>query len=153
MKSVSVDVPGSFFTQALVEVVSKTSGFSLDVLSEERDDSFEEYVAAMSLNSLKGGIIFISVGEAGLRTLCSYIEGTPEENISRADLEDVLCELLNMTAGNAKLYLNDTEFMYSLSTPVVINGENLSISTKKRANVISRTLGNGEIIVRLKVVY
>ena len=153
MKSVSIEVLGSFFTQAFLEVISKASGFSLDVLSDERDESFDEYVAAMSLNSIRGGVLFISAGEASLRTLCSYIEGTHEEKITREDLKDVLCEILNMTAGNAKLYLNDTEYMYSLSTPFIINGTDLSITTKKRAGVISRTLGSGGVSLKLKVVY
>ena len=153
MKTVSIDVLGEIFAQALSEIITKVSGFSFDVLSTQDDTDFDECVALMSLNSSKGGILFISADENSLRTLCSFTVGIPEDKIEKTDIEDVLCELVNMTAGNAKLRLNDTEYMYSLSLPFIINGAGLSVTAKKRANVISRTLGNGEISVKLKVVY
>ena len=153
MKTVSAEMLGSIFTQSLQEIISKVSGFSLEVVSADFDAQFEDYVAFMSLISMKGGIIFISAGELSIRTLCSYMTGTPDEEITKADLEDVLSEFVNMTAGNAKLQLNDTEFMYKLSTPLVINGRDLSIATKKNVNVVSRTLSNGDISVKLRVVY
>jgi len=36
---------------------------------------------------------------------------------------------------------------------IAINGENMSIITKPRMSVISKVLGNGEITIKLKVVY
>ena len=154
MKTVTVDMLGSIFTQAFIDVISKVSGFSFDVLSTEHDAGFDGSVALMSLNNcVKSGMLLLSAGEPGVRTLCSYIEGVPEDEITKADIEDVLCELVNMTAGSVKLQLGDTEYMFTLSSPLIINGKDISISTKKRVNVISRTLGNGEISVKLKVIY
>ena len=153
MKTVSIDELGAVFAQALSEIITKVSGFSFDVLSEKDDTSFDECVALMSLNSIRGGVLFISAEESCLRVLCSYMVGIPEVDINKTDIEDVLCELVNMTAGNAKLHLNDTEYMFSLSLPFIINGTGLSITAKKRANIISRTLGSGDVSVKLKVVY
>ena len=153
MKTVSIDMLGDIFAQALSEIIAKVSGFSFDVLSAEDDTNFDECVALMSLNSIKGGVLFVSVEEESLRVLSSYMVGLPEDEIKKADMEDVLCELVNMTAGNAKLYLNDTKYIFSLSLPFVISGTGLSITAKKRATVISRTLGNGEVSVKLKIVY
>ena len=153
MKTVSIDMLGDIFAQALADIVEKVSGFSFGVTSAKDDTNFDECVALMSLNSDKGGILFVSAQEASLRVLCSYMVGMPEDEIGKGDIEDVLCELVNMTAGNAKLYLKDTEYMFSLSLPFVISGTGLSIAAKKRATVISRTLGNGEVSVKLKVVY
>ena len=153
MRKVSIDELGSIFTQVLIEVVSIVSGFSLEVLSTERDPYLDGTFALMRLNGDKGGMVIISAEDDGIRTLCSYMEGVPGDEITKEDEEDILGELVNMTAGNAKMLLNDTEYMYSLSTPLIINGSNISITTKKRVNVISRVLGNGEISLKLKIIY
>jgi len=153
MKTVSMEMLGDIFTQAIIDVVSKVSGFSLEAISNKRDDSFDEFVAVMSLNSAKGGMFFLSAGESAMRTLCSFIEGTPEDEITKADIEDVLCELLNMTAGNVRPRLVDTEYMYSLSSPIVLNGANISITTKKRVGIISQRLGSGGVTVKFNIVY
>ena len=153
MKAVTVDALGSIFTESLIDVISKISGFSLDVLSTGNDPNLDENVALMSLNSIKTGMILISAGEPDMRTICSYMEGVSEAEITNEDIKDVLCELLNMTAGNAKLRLGDTEYMFTLSSPVLIHGNELTISTKKRVNVISRLIGNEEISIKLKVIY
>ena len=153
MNIVSMETLAAIFTQALLEVVSKISGFELDVISQESDPGFDETIAVMSLNSSKSGMVFLSADEACMRILCSFMVGVPEENISKTDIEDVLCELVNMTAGNAKLRLVDTEYMFALSSPFIMSGTGITISAKKRVNVISRQLGNAEISLRLKVVY
>ena len=153
MRKVSIDELGSIFTQVLIEVVSIVSGFSLDVLSTERDPYLDGTFALMRLNGARGGMLIISAEDDGIRTLCSYMEGVPGDEITKEDEEDILGELVNMTAGNAKMRLNDTEYMFSISTPLIINGSNISITTKKRVNVISRVLGNGEISLKMKIIY
>ena len=153
MEPISADEFGSIFTQSLIDVISKTTGFSLDILSTAPDTDFNEIVALMYLNSNKGGMIFISAGEPTLCTLCSYMEGDSRDKITTVDIEDVLCELVNMTAGNAKLQLSNIGYLFKLSSPFIISGKNLSIRTKKRVNIVSRTIGNGEITVKLKIIY
>ena len=153
MNSLSAEMLGDIFAQALQEVIAKTTGFSLDVLSSEQDAGFDESIALMSLNSMKGGILFISSEEESMRTLCSFMEGDDKDEITKADMDDVLCEFLNMTAGNAKMRLNDTEYMFTLSSPLIISGNSISLAAKTRVSIISRTLGNGNISIRLKVVF
>ena len=153
MNTVSIDMLGSIFTEALIEVISKISGFSLEVLSMEHDSDFDDSVALMCLNSNKGGVLFISAEESDIRVISSFAEGVSEDDITRADIDDMLCELVNMTAGNAKLLLNDTDYIFTLSPPFVINGKDMTISTKKRVNVISGVVGNDEVSVRLKVMF
>jgi len=149
----SVDELGSIFADSLLEVISKISGFSLEVLSSERDAEFSGMVGVMALNSQKRGMIFISAGEYNMRVLCSFMTGVPKNEVTKDDIEDALCELVNMTAGNAKLRINDENYAFTLTPPFVINGENMSIITKKRVHVVSRILGDGEIFVKLKIVY
>ena len=153
MRTVSIDELGSIFTQVLIDVIAKVSGFHLDVLSTERDPCLDGTFALMRLNGNKGGMLIISAEDEGIRTLCSFMEGNPKDEITKEDEEDVLGELVNMTAGNAKMLLNDTEYMYSHSTPLIINGSNITITTKKRVNVISRVLGNEEISLKMKIIY
>jgi CheY-specific phosphatase CheX len=58
-----------------------------------------------------------------------------------------------MGAGSAKLRITDPSYQFALSTPFAITGENMTLCAKKRVNVISRVLGNGELSVKIKLVY
>jgi len=149
----SIDELGAVFADSLAEVISKISGFSLEVLSSAPDADFAGMIGAMCLNSKKRGMVFISAGEHNMRVLCSFMTGVPKNEITKDDIQDALCELVNMTAGNAKLRINDENYIFTLSSPFIIDGENMSIITKKRVYVVSRILGDGEIFVKLKIVY
>ena len=153
MNTLTPDELGAIFSGALIEVVSKISSLSIAVLSKAQDAEFCEIVSVMSLNSGKGGMLFLSADESDLRVLCSYITGDRKDDVTADDMHDALCELLNMTAGNAKVRLQSTERMFKLSSPFVIGGSAMSIISKKRSTVISRHLGNGDISIKLKVVY
>jgi len=153
MSVFTIDNLSYIFVDALTAVISKMAGLSFDVLSSENDNSFDEITALMSLNGKYHGILFISADEKSMRTICSFMTGVPKDEITRNEIEDTLCELVNMTAGNAKLRTNNTDQIYTLSSPFIINGEKLTINTKKRITVISRILGNNEISVKLKVIF
>ena len=126
------------------------SGASALVLNE---DFVGDFVGAMNLNSKKSGMLFISADERDMRVFCSYMIGVAVDDVTMEDITDVLCELVNMTAGNAKALLSDSDYMYSLSSPFALCGNDLSLIFKKRANVISKVLGNGDISIRLRIVY
>lgn len=149
----SADELGSVFADVTAEVVSTISGISLDVLSSESDDDFDEMIGLMNLNGKKSGMLFISAKEADIRVLCSFMMGVPKDEVTKDDVHDALCELVNMTAGNAKLRLSGTDYIFNLSSPFVISGKDMSIITKKRTCVVSQTLGNDAISVKIKVVY
>jgi len=153
VNSFSVDVLGAIFAGALAEVISTVSGISPGVLSSDRDADFDDIIGLMSLNGAKSGIVFISAGEADMRLLCSRMTGVPKEDVTKADMDDALGEIVNMTAGNAKLRFSDAEYMFTLSLPFVISGKGMSIGAKKNSHVITKRLGNGEITLKLKVVY
>ncbi|MCL2480188.1 MAG: chemotaxis protein CheX [Spirochaetaceae bacterium] len=153
MSAFSIDRIGFIFTDALAEVVSITSGFLLDISSLEDDSDFNEMVGFMSLNGKNQGIVFISAEEATMRVICSFMTGISKDEVTRNDIEDALCELVNMTAGNAKLRFNEAEQIYTLSPPFFIRGKDMSITTKKRVSIISRVLKNEEISIKLKVVF
>ena len=153
MSVFTIDKLSFIFIDALTVVISKMAGFSFDVLSSDDDNSFEEITAVMSFNGKNHGMLFISAKESVMRTICSFMTGVPKNEITMNDIEDTLCELVNMTAGNAKLRTNNSDQSYDLSSPFIINGDNLSIKTKKRINVISRILGDNEISVKMKVIF
>jgi len=157
MQAFSKDWISSIFADALKEVISTTTGFSFDISSQENDSGFNEITGLMSLNGKNHGMVFISADEAAMRVICSFMTGISKNEITRNDMEDGLCELVNMTAGSAKLRFNAAEHAaehaYSLSPPFVLRGKNMSIITKKRVNGISMVLGNGEISIKLKVVF
>ena len=155
-KHLPIEELGAYFVESLTEVIAKVSGFSLDVLSSDIDVGCDSMIAVMNINgSPKGGMIFLSAVEKDVRILTSFMTGVAQEEITKDDMYDTLCELVNMTAGNVKLRISNLDYMFMLSMPfaIAINGENMSIITKPRMSVISKVLGNGEITIKLKVVY
>jgi len=153
MSTFSKDMIGSIFTDALKEVITTTTGFLFEISSQEYDSGFEEMTGLISLNGNNPGLVFISADEKSIRRICSYMTGLHDNDIAVKDVEDALCELVNMTAGSAKLRFNTADDAYFLSPPFVLRGNNMSMITKKRVNVISMALGNGEISIKLKVVF
>ena len=79
--------------------------------------------------------------------------GLPENEITGTDVGDAVCEVANMTAGGAKLRLSGGDYAFTLSSPCVITGKEMSIGVKNKAPFASVTLGDGEISVRLKLIY
>jgi len=141
------------FSDVLTEIISTISGFSFEVISGEDDKSFEDMIGVMSLNGKSNIMLFISAKETDMRILCSYMTGIPQDEVTKNDTEDALCELVNMAAGSAKLRLGGSDYVYTLSPPFAVKGENMSIVAKNKARVISKVLGNGEISVKLKLVH
>ena len=144
---------GFIFSEVLTEIVSTISGFSIDVLSEDKDNDFEEMTGMMSLSGQNSGMLFISAKENDIRILCSYMIGVTQDEVTTSDIEDTLCELVNMTAGSVKLRLSGSDYMFNLSQPFLIKGQNKKLVTKNKTHIISKTLGNGEISIKLKVIH
>jgi len=144
---------GKVFSDAMLEILSVTAGFYHEVLSEESNNDFDEMVGLMHLKGKMLGLLFVSAKETDMKVLCSCMTGIPHDDLTRKDVEDALCELMNMTAGNAKLRLGNSEYVYDLTSPLLLCGENMSISTKKRTHVISRSIGNGKMSIKIKLVY
>jgi CheY-specific phosphatase CheX len=138
------------FTDALVEVVLTSAGISLQVLPSESDASFAEITGVMHLNGSKQGILFISANAASIKSVFSCMTGTPKDEITHDDVYDTLCELVNMTAGNAKLRLGGDQFIFS--SPFALRGENITIIPKKKVRVFAWVMGNDEITFQLKLV-
>jgi len=153
MSAVHIDKLSFIFIDSLKDIISKMAGISFDVLSEEIDSCFEDITGVMTLNGKNHGVLFISANERVMKIISSFMTGIQLNDISKDDLDDAICELVNMTAGNAKLRANNIDQTFTLTPPFVITGENMTINTKKRINVISRVLGNNEISIKLKIVF
>jgi CheY-specific phosphatase CheX len=149
----SVKDLGPVFSGAFMEVISVSAGISFDILSTEADASFSELTGVMCLNGKKQGMFFVTAQKSTIKTICSNMTGIPEDDVTRDDMTDTLCELVNMGAGNAKLRIAGSDYNFKLSTPFAITGDNMMISTKKRVNVVSRVLGNDEMSVKIKIMY
>jgi len=144
-----IDNLGAVFTDALAEIIATATSIHIGCVSSKTDADFLELTGAMSLCSKRGGILFISADKSDIRALCSFMIGVPESEVSDADTEDALCEFVNMTAGNAKLRLSNPDYMFTLSSPFVVKGKNITIVTKNKTRVISTLLGNGNVSLKL----
>jgi len=148
----TIDNLGVIFSETLAEVIATVTSIYLHSVPSEEDAGFEEITGVMSLCSKKSGILFISAKEPDIRVLCSRMIGVPETDVTKEDIEDTLCEFVNMTAGNAKIRLSDPDYMFTLSPPFILEGKDMNIVTKSKTHVISIALGNGEISVKLKFI-
>jgi CheY-specific phosphatase CheX len=145
---------GPLFTQALMEVVATVSGFSLDMVSSgETDESFHSITGFMSLNGEKPAMLFLSAEEPCVRQICSYMTGVAADKITADDIADTLCELINMVAGSVKLRLSDSEYKYNITIPMVLHGERMRLTKRRKSRLMSCTVGNGDIELKLKVMY
>jgi CheY-specific phosphatase CheX len=152
VSGITHDELAGIFTGALADVVSTVSGFTLAETAPQ-GNGLPGPVGLMGLCGGKRGTLFVSVNETGLRLLCSYMTGTPEGAVTEADMDDTLGELVNMTAGGAKLRLNDADYAFTLSTPVVLRGNGLTIVTRHRVSVVAGLLSDGVVTAGLWVVY
>jgi CheY-specific phosphatase CheX len=152
---VVADTIGAVFTDALAEIIRTVSGFTLEIKETEADSKFYGMTGMMSLNSKNQGMLFISAGEASMRVLCSFMTGVPANEVTAGDMQDALCELVNMTAGNVKIRISEEDYMFTLVPPFIISGEKMELVTKRRVRVISSTLSDSpdNILIRLKIVY
>ena len=153
MNSQHTEELSSIFAGALSEVIVKTTGFSIFIMPLDYETSLDEMTGFMNLNGKNQGLIFITAGVETMRLISSYMTGTKKEDITKSDMEDALGEIVNMTAGFAKLRFGYMEQSYTLSPPFVIQGNNMSITTKKRINIISRVLKNSDIMLKIKLIF
>jgi len=147
----SIDL-GVVFAEALTEVISITAGLTVAVESEESDKNFYGMTGMVSIFGKTNGVVFISAMEQDLRVLCSAIIGAPVGEVTKEDIEDMLCELMNMTVSSARLCIADSDRAFSFSMPYVMLGERMSIILKNKTRNITRVLGNGEISLQLKII-
>ena len=153
MDVLTPDAVGSVFAAALIEVVSRSLGLSLAVISGEKDSGLGEITGAMSLIGNRGGVVFISAKESDMKTVYSCMLGVPSDEAAEEDIHDAMCEIVNMTAGSAKAMLGGTDFAFSLSQPFIICGDNMSVICKKRSSVFSTALTDGEITIKIKIIF
>lgn len=147
------DKLGHIYSGALTEVIATTTGTHLRVESMESENELDDITGVMCLNGKKSGILFVSAKEADVRIICSRFIGVKASDVTNEDIDDTICELVNMTAGSAKLRLGDTDYMFSLSQPFSIKGKNVSITTKAITHVVAGTLSNEDISIKFKAVY
>ncbi|MCL2800656.1 MAG: chemotaxis protein CheX [Treponema sp.] len=141
------------FADSLLEIIKKMTGFPLDILSYEDDSNFDEITGVMNLNGKNHGLLLISADENTIRIICSFMTGIKKEEITKNDIEDTLCELVNMTAGSAKLRLSKLDFVFNLTSPFLFKGQNMHITGNNRVHIVSVVLGNEEIKIKIKIVY
>jgi CheY-specific phosphatase CheX len=148
---------GSLYSEVLTEIIFSIAGFSLDAQTDVCGDEaygFNEITGVMNLSGAKkSGILFITLSEAAMRLLCSHMIGVSEQEVTFGDTADSLCELVNITAGTAKLRLSNTDYAFNLSSPFMIKSENMSINVKNKAQLTSRVLKSGEINIGIKIFY
>ena len=147
------DQISSIFSDALMEVIVTSTGVSLDVITRESDNSFEHMTGVMNLCGKKSGMLFITAKEHDIRVLCARMIGATPAEVTEDEVEDALGEFVNMTAGNAKLRLSDTDFLFTLSPPFILKGGKTSIIVKRRTHISSIVLGNGDISLNIKILY
>jgi CheY-specific phosphatase CheX len=140
------------FTDALVEIISKTAGITLAVAEYETDSSLGEVAGLISLNGMGSMTVLLSAKAAAVRRICSFMTGTPEADVTEEELDDTLCELVNITAGNVKLRLGSATGAYTLSPPFTIRGADMRAAVKWRTPGFSVALRNGEVELKLRVI-
>jgi len=153
MSALSLEQVGRIFTDAMIDVLATSTGLDFTVSSEDADIKLDDMVSFLSLYGENNGMLFISASEKVSLTLCAQMTGTKASEIVKSDVDDALCEIANMTAGNAKLRFNNAGTVYTLSPLFLVRGNSMSITSKKRVTLISRQLVCDKLSIKLKVVF
>ena len=153
MRFSALDKLAFIFSDVTIEIVSTIAGFSLATASSELDAHFHEMIGCMQLSGKNSGTLFISANEPDVRMLCSGMTGVAANEVEMDDMNDALCELVNMVAGNAKLRLGNTAYSFNLTTPFLLKGSDVSLTTKRRIPIISSILTGEELSLKVKVIF
>jgi len=143
------------FCEALVEVVKTVSGYSLSLAMYDESiiDEQEALVAMMPLCGKLNGALLLSAERSVIKVICSSMIGTPKEELMSEDIEDTLRELLNMTAGGAKLRLGGSNYDYALSPPVIVaDKEDAYVGYLEWENFGSLLVGD-QLVLDLSVIF
>ncbi len=140
----------SAFFGALTHVVSTTAGFCLR--EAERPDGDGDFAAILNFTGENSGFLLIDADIPTLLLLTSYMTGCDAQEITTLDMSDCLCEIANMTGGNAKAMLAKKGFGFALTTPFVITGENKQICFKKDTTVLRAAFADDQIRIGIRVV-
>jgi len=153
MNTFTIDQISQIFADAMIDVLSTSTGLDFIVSDDGSDSSLDDLVSFLSLYGENNGMLFASASDSTARTLCAQMTGSKVADVDTSDIEDALCELTNMAAGNAKLRFNNANTVYTLSPLFAIRGREMTLMTKKRVNLVSKTLKCDNISVILKVVF
>ena len=153
MSTLSLDQVGAIFTDATAEVFAASTGLDFKVFPCECDIKLDDMVSFLTLFGENNGMLFISASETVSRTLCANMTGAKASEVLVDDINDALCELANMVAGNAKLRFNNAGSVYSLSPLFLIRGKDMSLQSKKRVAIFTKHLTCGDLSILLKVVF
>jgi len=153
MSITSVEELSTVFIDSFLEVISTCTGIRFDVKSSEYDTGFSDITSAINLNGSKNGMLFISAEENTAKSLCSYMTGVSKSDVTDEDCFDAMSEFANMTAGNAKLRLGNSDYTFTLSSPFVINGKEMTLTTKKKVRVVSTTFASDDLEIKIKLMY
>jgi len=149
----ALKIVGQNCLDALSEVVSTVTGIRLEEGSRDSNTDFDDITGVMYLAAKKNGMLFVTAKKEDVRVFCSKFIGVPLDEVTSDDMDDTMCEFANMTAGNLKLRLSDSEYIFTLSQPFVIKGKDASIVLKSITKVEAGTLTNGEVSISFKVIY
>ena len=144
---------GAVFTDVLTGIAATMAGLSFGVTDAAKDNDCGQLSGFMRLDGARSGLIIISAAERDIRVFCSRMLGISQADVTAEEAHDTLCELVNMTAGNAKLRFNETKFMFTLTTPFVVTGNEMKLVMKNSAQYYTCTLGDGDISLKLKIIY
>jgi chemotaxis protein CheX len=154
--NIDLNLVGKCFSNALMDVVSTTSGFELSEEINDREELQEVTSGIEGIMVLVGersSIVSLSMSIDAAILLVSYMTGISSLDLKDDDLHDGVTELVNMIAGRAKILLAETPCHFMLTSPFAIVGQNRLFIHKKQVARIIKKFGSSEIDIMLKIIY
>ncbi|MDR0248768.1 MAG: chemotaxis protein CheX [Oscillospiraceae bacterium] len=139
------------FSDALAEVLAVSTGAQYHPVSVRPGETLCAVAGMMTLAGQKHGLLLIHASEAAMREVYTLMTGA--DDVTDADITDTACEIVNMTAGSAKLRLGGSDYAFSLTTPLVIKGDGMSLFAKQRVSVFDAALECAGSLIHIKLVY
>lgn len=113
----------TIFFECTSNIINKMSGFELTKINKTNTQI--DIICGMVLSGLKNCLLLIKTDTRSAKQIVSYMTGIDDEELSNADIVDGIKELVNMTAGNAKVNLSPS-YMFELTSPFGFQGYNIN---------------------------
>jgi CheY-specific phosphatase CheX len=151
---ICIDMQHQSFIEGLCEAVGKMTGFCVNEVG--RDDLRLKCIdisGGMILSGERNALLVVGVSRKTASNLISYMVGMDAADLAEEELADGISELVNMTAGIAKIKMAECGTNFNLSSPFAVTGDNIRVTVKKHIKRYEYAIGCEDVILSIGIFY
>lgn len=151
-----LEFAGNCFSDAVTEVINTAANLELHEINADSicHGKYTGIVSGvMLLTGERNAVLSLTISQYEAAALVSYMTGNLPEELGKEEICDGIAELVNMTAGRAKVKLKGTEYHFNITPPFSILGRDYSTVYKSGIPRIHKKFAAGDMVISLEVAY